>query len=236
MQKKTTFTIGLVLAACSMLSSLVFLAGCNVSNGDEVVRNVDTDYSGFYTNPNGNVVGTVSGASISSLDLIQTGDRLQAVDNNGQIFRGSISRSNEGSATFSMEGTTTSGIKGIIAGSLTGSGTSGTMRGNYVEDNLFSTVFGTASIPGANTNSTGNATTTLTISPSGNITLASGGTRTFTASGGSGTYSWVVSNSTVGRVNPTTGATTTYTALTAGTQTVTVSNNGATASTTITQQ
>ena len=77
MQKKTARTA--ILLTALGLGATFLLNGCNVSSGDNVVRNVDTDYSGFYTNPNGNVVSSVSGAAITSLDLQQTGDRLQAV-------------------------------------------------------------------------------------------------------------------------------------------------------------
>ena len=70
------------------------------------------------------------------------------------------------------------------------------------------------SVAGSGTGSGSGGTggsTTLTVAPS-SATVAPSGTRTFAASGGTAPYSWTVSNSTLGACNPSTGASTTYTA------------------------
>jgi len=233
MQNKTQHPLTIFLSLSLASALVLFVIGCDVTSGDEVVREVGADYTGFYTNPNGRIVANNTGGEITALDLMQTGSRLQAVDNNGNIFRGNVGDATEGRATFRLDGITTAGTAGVITGTLNAQGTSATMNGTWVENALFSTVFATASVTAPPTNS---VPTQISISPSGSITISANGTRAFTASGGSGSFTWTVSNSTLGRVNPTTGNSVTYTAQGFGSQTVTVSDGTRTASTTVTQQ
>ncbi len=81
------------------------------------------------------------------MNLIQDGDRLQAIDNNGLIFRGSIgsavSDSETGgqrSATFTLNGQTTTGQEGIISGTIVVIGNQATMTGTWAEPTLFGNV------------------------------------------------------------------------------------------------
>jgi hypothetical protein len=66
----------------------------------------------------------------------------------------------------------------------------------------------------------------LELAPSGTVNLGKGQTRTFIASGGTDNFIWSLSNSTVGHLSSTTGASVTFTADSAGTVDLTVSDNG----------
>jgi hypothetical protein len=172
------------------------------------------------------------------------------VDNNGIIFKGTIGQATEDTASFTLEGMTTIGAEATISGSISVpvGGSEGTMRGTWIEPTLFSSVYGEATVPtneqptdGTDTNGTDNGTSpgtnttgSLSIEPSGTISLQVGGVTTFTASGGTGSYSWDYDTS-LGLLSPTEGPTVSYLAVVPGTQTVTVSSGGDSASTTIEQ-
>ncbi len=137
------------LISASLLLSTVFFLGCRIQSGDSAVRGVGVNISGLYRG-NGPLVRQNSGAPISELNVIQDGDRLQAVDNNGLVFRGNIGRvtmeGGSASATFNLKGNTTAGAEGIMSGSFTVEGTTSTMRGTWAEPTLFSTFLGTATV------------------------------------------------------------------------------------------
>lgn len=212
------------LALTSLAAGLALVnAGCDTASANDVVRTTGLDFSGFYANENGRIIDRVSGSDVTSLNLIQTGDRLEAVDNNGRIFRGSLNETGASAAQFTMRGVTTDGVQGTLTGNLTGSGTTGTLRGTWIEPSLVASAFATATINPVSTNSNSN-TGNLALSPSGTVNLTVNGTRTFTASGGSGTYTWAVSSTSLGTLSATTGASVTYTARATGTQTVTLSD------------
>jgi hypothetical protein len=150
------------LVACA---AVVGLAGCELDNADSVTRDVGVDFSGFYTGDGGPLVSRNSGNEVTTLNLRQTGDELEAIDNNGLVFRGTLGEvqdsSGSSAASFTMQGYTTAGNDVTISGTLTGSGTSGTMRGTWIEPAIYGTVAGKATInlsptnsPSTNTNST----------------------------------------------------------------------------------
>ncbi len=192
------------------LSLLAFLAiflacihvGCSGNSGDSIIRSVSIRVSGFYTgNPISNpLVRQNTGNPISNMNIIQTGDNLEAVDNNGNIFRGTISQEDGTIATFMLNGMTTAGAQGTIAGTFTISGTTSTMEGTWTEPALFSPVFGTATVP---TNAVVTVTTNATVSslnivPSFATLSDTTNSITFTASSGVPPYSWSLSSSSLG--------------------------------------
>ncbi len=143
------------LSLMLLLTGIIFgvSTGCRISSSDSVSRNVGINVAGVYRGPNGeNLVRSNTGAPIRDLNVIQDGSRLQAIDNNGLMFRGNIG-SVEGaggdrSASFTLSGLTSTGAEGIISGTFRVSGDTGTMTGTWAEPSLFSTVSGTASISG----------------------------------------------------------------------------------------
>ena len=223
------------IAVTTVLLTLGLGVGCDVQSGDDVVRETQINIAGFYTNPEGElVVSGNSGARITSFNIMQNGDRLEAIDNNGIIFRGNIGSDSNTEASLVLEGATSTGVKATITGKVTGSGTSGTLSGTWIEPTRYGVVFGKATIASISTND--NSTATLAITPSGSITLAVNSSRSFTASGGSKNYTWSVSNSQLGFLSATSGATVTYSARLTGQQTVTVTDGSKSVSTTVTQQ
>ncbi len=233
------------VACLSLAGYLVVMTGCEVDSASGTERSVGVNYSGFYTASSGRIVANNTGARISSLDLRQAGDSLEAIDNNGLIFRGTIGDVAEAGgsliASFSMEGNTTAGQRGTFSGTLSTSGgsnstgsTQGSMQGTWVEPSLFSTFSATATIPGQiDTGGGGDGDgDSLSVSPS-SITVATGGSATFTAANASGSVTWTLSGGT-GSINPTTGTSTTYTRTTAGSETLTArDSDGNTASASI---
>lgn len=167
------------LAALALLGSMSIFQGCEVDSANEVQRTVGVDFTGFYRNPNTspqvtstgsgtnkvvvtnavsqNVTSRNSGTPISSLDLRQGGDRLEAVDNTGNIWTGSLGEFNGASSSFELVGRTTAGTEGRFSGTLstTAGSTLGTMTGTYIEDAFYGTFYATASIPGVSPDSGG---------------------------------------------------------------------------------
>lgn len=229
---KSAFRFGMLYAAAvAGLVSLLIGVGCELDSADSVVR--ETLYvQGYYTNPDGDrIVGRNSGAPIKSLDIRQFGDQLEAIDNHNNVFRGTIGNASANSASFTLEGYTTAGQLGIMSGTFEVSGSSATMRGTWIEDDFYSTVYATATVP---TNGGGGGAS-LKISPSSATLSSNNQTQVFTASGGSGSYTWSVANNT-GTVTPTTGSSVTYTRASSGNNTITVTDSkNRTASATITQ-
>ncbi len=218
-------------AAGAAALALAVWTGCDVGSPDEVYRETGIIVSGYYAGQaDGRLTTENSGAPVTSMDVLQDGDQLQGVDNNGNIFRGSISSASEATARFQMEGSTTAGAAVTIAGSFDVSGTTSTMRGTWVEDALYGSVYATATVPTNAPNGGG-----LTINPSGSIALAVGSSRQFSASGGTGNYTWTRSNTEIGTLAGS-GSSVTYAATAAGTQTITLSDGSSTRMTTVTQQ
>jgi hypothetical protein len=66
---------------------------------------------------------------------------------------------------------------------------------------------------------------TLTLDPSGTVTLSKGQTKIFNATGGVAPYTWSLSTDNVGSINTTAGATVTFNADSAGTVDLTVTDS-----------
>ena len=220
-------------AALAALLCFGFVAGCSTDSSDTFIRDVSVNFSGFYTGrSNGKIVAVNTGSAITSLDLRQTGDRLEAVDNNGHIWRGSLGEVQNGNSSFELNGQTTAGSEATFSGNISSSdggstgsvnSASGTMQGTFIEPSRFSTFYAQATIPGTVDN--GGGTSSLTISPSDAI-VAVNGTRSFTVTGASGTVTWIISGTGSGSVSPQTGTSTTFTRTTSGTVTLTATDSG----------
>ncbi len=117
------------------ISACGLLAGCEVGNPDTVSPVTSSSYSGYYVNPSGGpMVSGNTGSAVTSLTVTQSGDELQAVDNNGILFKGSVTiASSNQPAIFILDGTTTAGAKVTINGTLQGSGSSAVMTGQWIE-------------------------------------------------------------------------------------------------------
>ncbi|MBM4153591.1 MAG: hypothetical protein FJ221_00970 [Lentisphaerae bacterium] len=209
--------LGAGLAVAAVAGAV--LVGCEVGSPDTVIRQVGLIIAGFYANSGGNIVSANTGAAITTLNLIQDGSDLQAIDNNGRILRGSVSQASESSARIQLTGLTSAGAQGILQAVVTVSGGSATMQGTWIEPTLYGTVYGTATVP---TNGGGGGTITIT----GSSTVSNNSTTTYTASGGSGTYTWTVGNSSLGTITGS-GATGLYVANNSdGQQTIRVTTSG----------
>lgn len=218
------------------------LIGCTGDSVESGVRQVGMTVEGFYAHPDANsrMVQRTSGADVTSLNLRQSGDHLEAFDNNGVFFTGTIGRvADTNLATFTLSGQSTAGQPATISGSISVQGTDATMQGSWIEPTLVSVVFATATVPTnappptVETNDTVSLNQTLvTVNPAG-------GTTTFTASGGSGNFTWRVSNSSLGNFSSLSGtrnSSATYTATGVGNNTVTVTDAaGQSASATVQQ-
>lgn len=167
------------IAALGLASGALLFQGCEVDSATDVQREVGVDFTGYYTHPDGSshaIVTKNSGTAIKSLDLRQGGDQLEAIDNVGNVWKGSLGEFNGVSSSFELNGYTTAGKKGTFSGTLTTSSAGvtnasssavGTMSGTYIEDDFFSTFLARATIPGSSpglTNSTPtNSGSNLTI-------------------------------------------------------------------------
>lgn len=216
---KKTFIVALFLSA--LVGAAVF-TGCSLSSADSTSRSVSIIVQGYYQSVNGTrIVQNNTGAAIKTLDLRQNGDQLEAVDNNGMIFRGSIGRVEDTTlqASFVLTGATTAGQEGTMAGVIAVDGNTGRMQGTWAEPSLFSTFSAIGTVPQTPTNST----STLKIS-SGPSSVSAGSTNSYSVTGSSGTITWDYSGG--GSPNPETGTTTTLIPTSAGTLTASDSNGG----------
>jgi len=181
-----------------IISSLVFL-GCEIGSSDSVARDLDFNVTGIYRNTdtnanNGKLVSDNSGSPITQLDLRQTGDQLEANDNNGKIFSGTIG--DEGN--YTMTGQTTAGKDGTMTGTIEASGGVGTMRGTWIEDGLYGTIYGQATV--ASNSSGGGGSCNVSIDPASR-SLAQGASGTFAAQNGTASYSWEIVSGSGGYIS-----------------------------------
>ena len=140
----------LVLMTCVIVTlPLALFIGCEIDSAENTITDVDIIVEGYYTNPDGgNLVQKNTGSAITSLNVLQDGSSLEAIDNNGLIFRGTIGQVTESStASFTLEGYTSTRAAATIVGNFSVSGDSSTMRGTWAEPTLYSTVYGTATVP-----------------------------------------------------------------------------------------
>ncbi len=230
------------------MSASLLILGCELGSADSVSRGVTggdnstVNVSGFYTGGadtnSGSgyiqITSTNSGPPLTTLDLRQYGDQLEAVDNFGRVWKGTIGDAGSGTATFTLQyGDLT--ISGTIAISGTEGSYTGTMNGTWIEPALYATIHATATIPGYQQGGGGKTNTTVSVSANPSSLTANNQTSTLTASGGTGSYTWSV-GSTNGVLSGSTGSSVTYTRKGKGDTTVTATDSeGAAGSATITQ-
>lgn len=236
------------LALSLALPCAAFLAGCEVGSTDStaavVSDNAGTIYNfaGLYMNPNNSAStngalplaypatskNRPSGTAITSLRLLQYGSALEAYDSEGLTWSGSISVINGGVASFSLRGKTTAGRDVDIAGTMAYASQQSTMDATWIESAYYGSIFARATVAPATTNSPG---VNVSISPTSVTLTSSSPTQVFTASGG-GTYAWSHSGS-CGSITGS-GSSITYTRITSGSDTLSVSSGGDSATASIT--
>ena len=154
--------------ATGLVLVFVCLTGCDIDSAESGARNVGLRIGGFYqhSDPEDFLVQQTSGEPISSLNLRQAGDQLEAIDSNGIVFNGTIGRViDTHSATFNVDGRSTSGADATISGTITVDGASAVMLGTWIEPTLTSPVFGVATIPTNTVSSASTNTTDVSSSP-----------------------------------------------------------------------
>lgn len=140
------------------------LPGCEVGSADTVVAGSEGNFSGNYTNPNGGAMVTRnSGSAVTSLNISQFGNQLNAVDNNGILFKGTLGDVVNSAAAFTLEGSTTAGAQVTVNGNLSASGSTATMNGVWAEPSFYSSIYGTAGITPITNSSSTNTTSMLRI-------------------------------------------------------------------------
>ena len=122
------------------------LPGCEVGSPDTVEALANGNFSGRYANGSSPMVDNNSGNAINTLAVNQSGNQLEAVDNNGILFKGTIGDILNSSATFTLNGATTAGQTVAVNGTLRASGTTATMTGIWAEPGVYSSIYGTATI------------------------------------------------------------------------------------------
>lgn len=164
------FSRPLSLAAVAAVSAYLVLAftGCEIDSATNVNRDIPVNFAGVYANGGNPLTSPAnSGAAIKQLNLTQSGDVLEAVDNNGGIWKGSIGNSPDLSnpvASFTLEGRTTVGAKVIANGTLNKTGsTTATMTGTWIEPNYYATINAAATVAPSPTNNPINTNTNSSI-------------------------------------------------------------------------
>ena len=218
-----------IVAASALFISMAGMYGCKTDSPESIVREVNLFIGGFYRHPTGDnfMVPRTSGQPISSMNLIQSGDQLNAFDNHGFLYQGTIGRVLDGSqASITLQGQSTAGNNATISGIVVVSGNTATMEGTWLEDALASPVFAQALVPtnapAQSPNNGGGGD--VGVSPASTTLDADGGTQTFSASGGSGDFTWSLLDSGLGTIISVSGSrneSATYSALAVGTQTIT---------------
>ncbi|MFH0981194.1 MAG: hypothetical protein V2A79_06630 [Planctomycetota bacterium] len=223
------------------IGSWVFL-GCELESANSVTRESGIYVAGVYQHPTAGslLVSENSGEDITRFDLRQSGDQLEAVDNNDSVWRGTLGKESDTLATYVLSGKTTAGEDATADGTIEVSGSAGTMRGTWTEASVYGTIYGQATVPLAPTNqpSPTNGTTNvvaLSISPPSPTLNSDGDTKQFTASGGTESgYTWSVTDVNKGiLVGGNTGSSVTYQRVAAGNNTIKVKDSSATEASTI---
>ena len=180
------------------LCAAYLLPGCEVGSLDDATPVGNGNFSGTYIGPsNGLMVAENSGSPVTSLVLNQFGNLLDAVDNNGMHFTGTIGdiltmsgNSADARASFVLNGKTTADKTVTINGTLSGSGSTAVMSGMWVEPDFYRSFYGVAGIKVIPPKGT------LGISPNSMIVYDVTGPVTVKAVDGTTPYEWWLKGST----------------------------------------
>jgi len=237
-RRGSAFLVAFLLTVASTL----FFVGCEGDSAETLIRNVILQVAGFYIPVEGatTIPGDNTGNPVTSLDLRQNGDQIEAIDNNGIIFKGTLGRVTEESASFTLNGQTTAGQEVTISGTISvGVGeTDADMRGTWIEPTLFSPVAAQATVPQNNPPATngvddadgdmdGDALSISTDDDDNVIDITEDNTIEITASGGDGTFFFDLVNPSLGSLSgqtDVTDGTVTYTADITGEQVIIVTD------------
>lgn len=220
------------------LAAALCFAACEVDSTNTSSIAADSsgtvyDFTGLYAPADGAEFlvypsSRQSGKKLTWMRLTQDGTALQAFDNAGQNWTGAIDSLSGSNARFTLRGSTTAGAAVTISGLMAYSDGSSTVSASWLENGGSSAnFFATATVAPPTTNVSG-----LAISPS-SITLAPGGSRTFSASGASGPYSWSISGSCA-TLSSTSGSSVSVSWASAGSATLTVTAGDQSASASVT--
>ena len=201
MQKNRKSLSAFLAAALALAAAALFLAACDVDSVDSVTATPSDgtspfsiiNFSGLYAHSISNSLVPLvfptnrqSGAKLTWLRLLQYGSVLEAYDNAGLNWSGSISGIQSATATFSLQGRTTAGQPVDITGTMVSDSTNSTMEASWIEPTFAGTIFATAIIAPAATN---NPSTDLSLT-SQYASLSIGNSTILTASGCSSSYTW----------------------------------------------
>lgn len=158
-------------AALALLAAAALhFTGCESSSPNSVERNVGVDYTGFYAGQNsGNIPVKNSGTPITFMNVRQTGSKLEAVDNTGFVWNGSIGNNPSAEnlqATFTLKGRTTVGNDVTISGNLNKDSAGATvahMTGTWIEPTFYSVVRAIGTVSATVSNSPPPSTNTNTV-------------------------------------------------------------------------
>ena len=235
-----------LIASVALGWAILLPVGCDMGSSDSTTATLSDntghsyDFSGHYANHNGTgeaiplvyPSGRQSGQTLMWLRLLQSGSVIEAYDNAGQTWSGSISSIANGTAQFTLRGRTSAGASVEIVGSLHYADRNSTLDAAWIEPSFAGNLMASAAVApptrpaepsggdsssgggdtGGGGNSSGNTANELTISPSGRWFVSYGSNAApYTVSGGTPPYTWYVSATVLGTVFPMVGTTVTYT-------------------------
>ncbi|NCC62202.1 MAG: hypothetical protein EOM12_14960 [Verrucomicrobiae bacterium] len=136
-------------AAIFWIAYAVFVAAlmvsCEIDSGEHATRGVDIDVEGLYSG--GPLVSGNTDGSITSLDIHQAGDRLEAVDNRGILYKGTIGQVTAAgeSATYTIRGNNLNEVEITASGVFQMDGDKMVMTGTWIEPDKYCTIYGSKS-------------------------------------------------------------------------------------------
>lgn len=209
------------------------LAACDIDSVDSTTSNLadnsgnPLNFAGLYANNSSSnglaplvfPTGKQSGVALTWLRLLQYGSVIEAYDNAGMTWAGSISITQGDIASFSLRGRTTAGIATEIAGTLSfgsGSTSQSVMDAAWIEPSFSGNLYAIATVAPVSTNSPSPTNSPNVILNANPATVGTNGTTQLTASGGS-SYTWTISPTTYGNLNHTSNYSTNSFTRTSGT-------------------
>jgi len=145
----------------ALIAGLV-ASGCEIRSSSSVERTT-LNIAGLYRNSDGSrIVDRSSGAAVRSLSVQQQGDQVEAVDNNGRLFRGSFIAESDTRGVLQLRGTTTTGVEVTISGTIFVTGSKAVLNGTWIEPALLGIINAQAELFTTNPAPT-NTNTTATL-------------------------------------------------------------------------